>query len=214
MPAASHQAGVPPRARRAPAHNVAVQNNSSGVSGVMMTAPTPNTQRGVQQRRRNQAGAASRKQPFGGIINQTPSRVRRQMVPTAEPRLRWLRRGLSQPGSTAPPSADDRHTPRRAHATKPSNSLIRRQRRDGCHEQPDRVSAANPTTARGHCAAQFVHAARKLQGRSHAALLRQQSRPRSSVIPGRGCDPVPPAHGCRDCATPKSPTRHNSRPHR
>src|SRR5258708_19490044 len=42
-PAASHQAAAPPLARRPPAHNVAVQNSSNGVSGVMITAPTPST---------------------------------------------------------------------------------------------------------------------------------------------------------------------------
>ena len=41
QPAASHQRPEPPVAIRAAAHSVAVQKNNNGVSGVMMTDPTP-----------------------------------------------------------------------------------------------------------------------------------------------------------------------------
>ncbi len=42
-PAASHHAPRPARTSRATAHSAAVQNNSSGVSGVMVTAPAPSS---------------------------------------------------------------------------------------------------------------------------------------------------------------------------
>ena len=73
-PTASHQPSPPARFRRmqhrASAHSAAVQNTSSGVSGVIITAPTPNSSVAFEHHRGMQASLAIRQQVLGRIGEQ------------------------------------------------------------------------------------------------------------------------------------------------
>ena len=100
-------APLPVAWRRPSAHSAAVQNSSSGVSGVMVTAPTPNssvafssTAAAGRRRRpgsRSSAAATSSSEPSAGRSGAS------RRTPSAPSPARRCRRG-----STAPPSADGR----------------------------------------------------------------------------------------------------------
>ncbi len=121
-PAASHQPGRPVACSRASAQSVRIQNSSSGVSGVIVTAPTPNSNVAFSSVAGNDARAPSRQQILAGLHQQQAAerRRKRRQQPHAERARR--RPAPCRPRPTVRPSADGRDSRAPARATKPSNT--------------------------------------------------------------------------------------------